>query len=125
MEYSGIPGVDALKHMEAKVDLRNSTLVMERTSLNYQGRRQSVVHYFNTNRRPEDITPEAKERNEPAGTPIPGLIPGGPRWFKLEHSDRRSRGLVIGKLVKKGTVEVPRKILIEPIGLVNHVMVLW
>jgi hypothetical protein len=42
VEYSGILGVDILKRMEAKVDLRTSTLVLGRTNHRLSG--QKVEH---------------------------------------------------------------------------------
>jgi len=79
--YSGILGVDMLKRMEVKADLRTSTLVLGRTSYRLSG--QEVERCALINRQPQAvreasgtglITPEATGPKASMGTPIPELI---------------------------------------------------
>lgn len=131
VDYSGILGVDALRRMEARVDLRTSTLVTGRTSFRLSGQEAACCDLLQHEPQAAGqaprmglITPEANEQNAPVGSPIPGLNPRGPdgsSWNVLTQGSvilpPGSQGLVIWKLAKQGAVDVPQEILIEPIGL--------
>jgi hypothetical protein len=59
-----------------------------------------------------------------AGTSIPGLSSGGTdigSWEVVAHGSvillPLCEGLVIGKVVNKNKLEIPREIIVEPIGL--------
>jgi hypothetical protein len=115
VEYSGILRVDALRHMEARVDLRISTLVLGRTSFQLSG--QEVERCALIRRQPQIAsevsrtgltTPETIGSYASAGTSIPGLSSGGTdigSWEVVAHGSvilpPLCEGLVIGKVVIK------------------------
>jgi hypothetical protein len=51
-EYSGILGVDILRHMEARVDLRTSTLLIGRERHQLSGQEAERCHLIGRQRRP-------------------------------------------------------------------------
>jgi len=131
VEYSGILGVDILKRMEAKVDLRTSTLVLGRTNHRLSG--QEVERCALINRQPQAvrevsgpglITPEATGPRASVETPIPGLISGGSDiccWDVVASGPvvlpPLSQGIFVGKIRGKDNLDVPREVLVEPVGM--------
>jgi len=131
VDYSGVLGVDVLKRMEAKVDLRTSTLVLGRTSHRLSG--QEVERLALINRQPQAvceasgtglITPEATGPMASVGTPIPGLSSGGPdiRDWDIVASEPvvlplLSEGTVVGKMRGRCSLAIPREVLVEPAGI--------
>jgi len=131
VDYSGILGVDILRRMEVRVDLWTSTLVLGRTSHRLTG--QEVERCALINRQPQAVgeasgmglvTPEPTIPKASVGTPIPGLSTGGSdiRSWEVVASGPvvlppLSQGIVVGKMRKTGDLDVPREVLVEPVGL--------
>jgi len=123
--------MDILKRMEARVDLRTSTLVLGRTSHRLMG--QEVERCALINRQPQAVgktsgtglmTPEATGPKASVGTPIPGLSPGGAdiRVWDVVASGPvvlppLSQEIVMGKMRGKDSIDVLREVLIEPVGV--------
>ena len=108
VECSGILGVDILKRMEARVDLRTSTLVLGRTSHRLSG--QKVGQCALINRQPQAvrevsgaglITPEPTGTKSSVGTPIPGLSSGR---SDIRGWDIVASGPVILPLLSQGII---------------------
>jgi hypothetical protein len=130
IKYSDILGVGVLRHMEARVDLRTSTLVLGRTSYRLSG--QKVEQCALIRRQPQVATgasepglinPGATRLDVSAGIPIPESSPGGPdidSWSVVAHGPivlpPLPEGLVIGKIEKYNTANLPGKILDETPG---------
>ena len=131
MEYSGILGVDVLRRMQARVDLRTSTLVLKRSS--HRLSEQEAERCALISRQPQAaremsgtglITPETTELKASVETPIPGLSPGGydsDRWEVVASGPvvlpPLSQGIVVGKLRCKEKLDIPQEILVEPVGI--------
>jgi hypothetical protein len=130
VEYSGILGIHILKRMEAKVDLRTSTLVLGRTNDRLSG--QEVEGYA-INRQPQAvrevsvmglIIPEATGPKASVGIPIPGLISGEFDtccWDLVVSGPvalpQLSQRIFVSKIRGKDNLDVPREVLVEPIGI--------
>ena len=124
MEYSGILGVDVLRRMQARVDLRTSTLVLKRSS--HRLSEQEAERCALISRQPQAaremsgtglITPETTELKASVETPIPGLSPGGydsDRWEVVASGPvvlpPLSQGIVVGKLRCKEKLDIPQDI---------------
>ena len=131
VEYSGVLGVDVLKRMEAKVDLRTSTLVLGRTSHRLSG--QEVERLALINRHPQVgreasgtglITPEATGTEACVGIPIQGLSSGRTDirdWDVVASGPvvipPVSEGIVVGKIRGRGSLAISREVLVEPAGI--------
>ena len=131
VEYSGILGVDILKKMEAKVDLRTNTLFLGRTIHRLSG--QEVERLALINCQPQAgreasgtglITPEATGPKALVGTPIPGLNTGGPDirdWDVVASGPAvlppLSQGIFVGKMTDRSGPEIPREVLMETVGI--------
>jgi len=131
VDYSGVLGVDVLKRMEAKVDLRTSTLVLGRTSHRLSG--QEVERLALINRHPQAgreasgtglITPEATGPKASVGSPIPGLSSGGSDirdWDVVASGPvvlpPLSEGTVVGKIRGRCSLAIPREVVVEPAGI--------
>jgi hypothetical protein len=127
-EYSGILGVDVLRRMEARVDLRTCTLVLGKTSHRLSG--QEVERCALINRQPQAfrdasgtgmITPEPTGPVASVRTPIPGLNSGGSDisdWEVVASGPvvlpPLSRGIVVGKSRGRKKLDVPQEVLVEP-----------
>jgi hypothetical protein len=82
-EYSGIIGVDVLRHMEARVDLRTSTLLIGRERHQLSDQEVERCHLICRPRRPMQgaselglINPEKTLPRGQAELPLSGLSPG-------------------------------------------------
>jgi hypothetical protein len=130
-EYSGILGVDVLRHMEASVDLRTGTLVLGRKRYQLSGQEVERCHLVRRQCRSLQkvtdtglINPETALTDRQAGALIPGLSPGGcdiDCWNVVALGSvvlpPLSEGLIIGKIEKTEGIELPREVLVEPLGL--------
>ena len=131
VDYSGVLGVNVLKRMQAKVDLRTSTLVLGRTSHRLSG--QEVERLTLINCHPQVgreasgtrlITPEATGTDACEGIPIPGLSPGGTDIRDLDVLASgpvvippMSEGIVVGKIRGRDSLAISREVLVEPAGI--------
>jgi hypothetical protein len=130
-EYTGVLGVDVLRHMEASVDLRTSTLVLGRKRYQLSGQEVERCSLIRRQCRrlqeasePGLINPEKERTDGQDEVPIPGLSSGGTDsdcWNVVALGSvvlpPLSEGLVIGKIEKPNGVDLPREVLIEPLGL--------
>jgi hypothetical protein len=110
-EYSGVLGVDVLRHMEASVDLRTSTLVLGRKRYQLSGQEVERCSFIRRQCRllqvasePGLINPEKALTDGQAEVPIPKLSPGETDfvcWNIVALGSvvlpPRSEGLVIGR----------------------------
>jgi hypothetical protein len=123
--YSGILGLDMLRRMEAKVDIRTSTLVLGRNRHRLAG--QEIEQCALVCRHPRIvrealemglITPETTGPKAPVGTPIPGLSSGGSDiggWDVVLPP--LSQGIVVGNMRGRSNMDVPREVLMEPVRI--------
>jgi transposase InsO family protein len=131
VEYSGILGLDALRQMEAKVDLRTSTLVLGRSRHQLAG--QEVERCALVRRHPHSvreasqtdlINPETTGPKAPVGTPTPGISRGRAdvvSWEVVASGPvvipPLSQAIVVGK-IKRGSIrDVPREVMVEPVSV--------
>jgi hypothetical protein len=130
-EYSGILGVDVLRHMGARVDLRTSTLLLgrKRYQLSGQEGERCQLNREQCRRLQEAsesvlINPRKTLPRGQAEMPLPGLNSEGSNngcWNVVALGSvvlpPLSEGLVIGKLKGNYGGDLPGEVLIEPLGL--------
>jgi hypothetical protein len=131
-EYSGILGVDVLRRMEARVDLRTSTLLLGRKRYQLSGHEVERCQFIGRQGRPMQEAPEpglrtprkASPRGQAKQTSLLGSNSGGvdvDSWNVVTLESvvlpPLSEGLVIGKIEKYYGVNLPGEVLVEPLGL--------
>jgi hypothetical protein len=117
--------------MEAKVDIRTSTLVIGRNRHQLAGQeveRCAIVRHHPLIVREASetglITPETTGSEAPVGTLVPGLSSGGSDiggWDVVASGSVAfsplSQGIVVGKMRSRGNMVAPRETLVEPVSI--------